>query len=80
VRVSRNEELATMLIPENTAFQNSFGSLAVVTYQPGETVIVDGSKTGRLLILKEGTVTIEKEGRRPQAAADFQSVMFAPER
>jgi CRP/FNR family transcriptional regulator, cyclic AMP receptor protein len=51
-----------MLIPENRAFQNSFGSLAVVTYQPGETVIVDGSKTGRLLILKKGTVTIEKEG------------------
>jgi CRP-like cAMP-binding protein len=25
-------------------------------------VIVDGSKTGRLLILKKGTVTIEKEG------------------
>ena len=51
-----------MLIPEKTAFQNSLGSLAVVTYQPGETVIADGSKTGRLLILKKGTVTIEKEG------------------
>ena len=51
-----------MLIPENTAFQNSLDSLAVVTYQPGETVIADGSKTNRLLILKKGTVTIEKEG------------------
>jgi len=51
-----------MLILESAAFQNSLGSLAVVTYQPGETVIVDGSKTGRLLILKKGTVTIEKEG------------------
>ena len=51
-----------MLIPESTAFQNSLDSLAVVTYQPGETVIADGSKTNRLLILKKGTVTIEKEG------------------
>ena len=50
------------LIPEKAAFQNSLARLAVVTYQPGETVIVDGSKTGRLLILKKGTVTIEKEG------------------
>ena len=33
-----------------------------MTYQPGETVIADGSKTNRLLILKKGTVTIEKEG------------------
>jgi len=51
-----------MLILGSAAFQNSLGSLAVVTYQPGETIIADGSKTGRLLILKKGTVTIEKEG------------------
>src|SRR5262249_24364744 len=51
-----------MLILESAAFQNSLGSLAVVTYQPGESVIADGSKTGRLLILKKGTVAIEKEG------------------
>lgn len=50
------------VIPDQAAFQNSLASLAVVTYQPGETVIVDGSKTGRLLILKKGTVAIEKEG------------------
>jgi hypothetical protein len=56
----KQQELAAMLIPENAAFQNSLGSLAVVTYQPGEMVIADGSKTGRLLILKKGTVTIEK--------------------
>ena len=31
------------------------------TYQPGETVIVDGSTTGRLLILKKGTVAVVKE-------------------
>jgi CRP/FNR family transcriptional regulator, cyclic AMP receptor protein len=51
-----------MLILDSAAFQNSLGSLSVVTYEPGETVIADGSKTGRLLILKKGIVTIEKEG------------------
>src|ERR1700756_1323103 len=51
-----------MLIPDKAAFQNGLANLAVVTYQPGETVIADGSKTGRLLILKKGTVAIEKEG------------------
>jgi CRP/FNR family transcriptional regulator, cyclic AMP receptor protein len=51
-----------VLLPDKAAFQNGFANLAVVTYQPGETVIADGSKTGRLLILKSGTVTIEKDG------------------
>ena len=51
-----------MLIPDKVAFQNGLANLAVVTYQPGETVIADGSKTGRLLVLKKGTVTIEKRG------------------
>jgi len=50
------------VIPDKAAFQNSLAGLAVVTYQPGESVIADGSKTGRLLILKTGTVAIEKEG------------------
>jgi len=51
-----------MLIPDKAAFQNGLARLGVVTYQPGESVIADGSKTGRLLILKKGTVAIEKEG------------------
>jgi CRP/FNR family transcriptional regulator, cyclic AMP receptor protein len=49
------------LIPDKAAFQNSLASFPLVTYQPGETVIVDGSKTGRLLILKKGNVAIVKE-------------------
>jgi len=49
------------LIPDKAAFQNSLASLPLVTYQPGETVIVAGSKTERLLILKKGTVAIVKE-------------------
>ena len=49
------------LIPDKAAFQNSLANLPLVTYQPGETVIVDGSKTGRLLILRKGNVAILKE-------------------
>jgi len=49
------------LIPDKAAFQNSLSGLPVVTYQPGETVIVDGSTTGRLLILKKGNVAVAKE-------------------
>ena len=48
-------------IADKAAFQNSLADLPVVTYQPGETVIVDGSKTGRLLILKKGNVAVVKE-------------------
>jgi CRP/FNR family transcriptional regulator, cyclic AMP receptor protein len=48
-------------IPENAAFQNSLASLPLVTYQPGEAVIVGGSKTGRLLILKKGNVAVVKD-------------------
>jgi CRP-like cAMP-binding protein len=59
---NHRREFAMPVIPDQAAFQNSLANLAVVTYQPGETVIADGSKTGRLLILKKGTVTIEKEG------------------
>ena len=50
------------LIADKAVFQNSFATLPLSTYQPGETVIADGSRTGRLLILKKGTVAIVKEG------------------
>jgi CRP/FNR family transcriptional regulator, cyclic AMP receptor protein len=49
------------LIPDKATFQNSLSGLPIVTYQAGETVIVDGSKTGRLLILRKGSVAIVKE-------------------
>src|SRR6516164_9559167 len=49
------------LIP-NTAVLQRIGTLPPATYQPGETVIAAGTKTGRLLILRKGAVTIEKEG------------------
>jgi CRP/FNR family transcriptional regulator, cyclic AMP receptor protein len=50
------------LIPDKAVFQNSLTSLPLVTYQHGETVIANGSKTRRLLFLKKGAVAIVKEG------------------
>jgi CRP/FNR family transcriptional regulator, cyclic AMP receptor protein len=50
------------LVLDNAAFQNTFGSFPLVTYEAGETVIADGSRTGKLLILKTGAVVIIKEG------------------
>ena len=55
-----NEE-ASPLTRDKVDFQNSIASLPLVTFQAGETVIASGSKTGRLLILRKGTVAILKE-------------------
>jgi len=49
------------LIPDSAIFQKSVAALPVVTYQAGETVIAEGSRTGRLLILGKGVVAIVKE-------------------
>ena len=49
------------LIPDKTTFQNSLATLPLKTYQAGEIVIADGSRTGRLLILKKGKVAIVKK-------------------
>jgi CRP-like cAMP-binding protein len=46
---------------DRVAFQNLVTALPLVTYQAGETVIADGSRTGRLLILRRGSVAIRKE-------------------
>ena len=43
------------LIPDTTALQESLAYLPLATYQPGETVLAAGSKTGRLLFLKDGS-------------------------
>ena len=48
------------LIP-NTMLRR-IATLPLATYQAGETVLIAGTKTGRLLILRKGAVTIEKEG------------------
>lgn len=49
------------LIP-NTAVLQGIATLPLATYQAGETVFAAGTTTGRLLILRKGAVTVEKEG------------------
>lgn len=41
--------------------ERGIAALPVVTYRAGETVVTDGSRTGRFLILKKGAVAIAKE-------------------
>jgi CRP-like cAMP-binding protein len=57
----KNIHRATPVNSEEPTAQNIIAALPVVTYQAGETVIVDGSRTARLLILKKGAVAIVKE-------------------
>src|SRR5262249_4012949 len=50
------------LIPDMGVFQRKLATLPLATYSTGETVLSAASTTGRLLILKEGKVPVEKEG------------------
>ena len=43
-------------------FQKSLTALPLKTYQPGETVLANGSRTNELLILKNGNVAVLKDG------------------
>ena len=51
-------------IPDTTALQESLTYLPLATYEPGETVLAAGSKTGRLLSFKDGAVAIVRHGIR----------------
>src|SRR5580658_4658803 len=44
------------------AWQKSIAELPLATYGAGKTVLRDGTKTGRLLILKKGVVSVVKSG------------------
>jgi CRP/FNR family cyclic AMP-dependent transcriptional regulator len=48
------------LIHDHEAWQSKLAALPVVGYDAGETVFAEGTKTGRLLILKSGAVSIFK--------------------
>ena len=50
------------LVPDIAVFQKSLSALPIAAYQPGETVLTAGSKTGLLLMLKKGAVAIVKGG------------------
>jgi CRP/FNR family transcriptional regulator, cyclic AMP receptor protein len=43
-------------------FQKGLAALPLKTYQPGETVLANGSRTNELLILRNGKVAVVKEG------------------
>src|SRR6266487_95011 len=61
VNGARPRRIAMSLIPDTVVFQKRLATLPLATYQAGETVFAAGSRTGRLLILKKGAVTIVKE-------------------
>ncbi len=48
------------LIHDPEAWQNRLAALPLQSYDAGETVFAEGTKTGRLLILKSGAVSIFK--------------------
>ena len=50
------------LIPNIAEFQRKLATFPLATYQADETVLSASSKTGRLLILREGAVAVLKEG------------------
>jgi CRP/FNR family transcriptional regulator, cyclic AMP receptor protein len=52
------------LNPNIAVLQRRIATMPLTTYQAGETVIAAGTKTGRLLILKKGAVTIQKNGTK----------------
>jgi CRP-like cAMP-binding protein len=48
------------LIHDRDAWQSKLAALPLASYDAGETVLAEGTKTGRLLILKSGAVGIFK--------------------
>lgn len=40
----------------------NYANLPIATYRPGENVLVAGKRTGRLLFLKDGAVTVTRQG------------------
>jgi CRP/FNR family cyclic AMP-dependent transcriptional regulator len=44
------------------AVRQRLTALPIETYQAGDTVLADGSTTGKVLVLKEGAVEVVKEG------------------
>jgi CRP/FNR family transcriptional regulator, cyclic AMP receptor protein len=50
------------LIPDVAAFERRLAGLPVVEYRAHEVVLTAGSKTGRLLFLRNGAVEVIKDG------------------
>jgi hypothetical protein len=50
--------------PDAATVQRKLSSLPVAAYGAGETVVTEGTRTGRLLFLKTGAVSIVKGDTR----------------
>ena len=53
---------ATRPLDDNAALQRAVAALPVWAYEAGETVLAEGTRTGRLLILKQGSVCVVAGG------------------
>ena len=62
------------LIHDREAWQSKLAALPLASYDAGETVFAEGTKTGRLLILKSGAVSIFKGGIEFAQAAEAGAV------
>ena len=60
---------------DDAAFEKMLSALPVTTYRAGETILSDGSNTGRLLILKSGEVAVLKNSAEI-ARADQPGAVF----
>jgi CRP/FNR family cyclic AMP-dependent transcriptional regulator len=58
------------LIHDPEIWQQRLAALPLATYGAGETVFAEGTKTGRLLILKAGAVSIVKNGTEIATVAE----------
>ena len=58
------------LIHDHEIWQKRLAALPLASYEAGETVFAEGTKTGRLLILKSGAVSIVKDGTEIATVAE----------
>ena len=49
------------LLPDITEFQKKLSTLPIAKFQAGDSVLAAGARTGQLLILKKGAVSIVRE-------------------
>src|SRR4051794_35096403 len=53
---------STLLVPDAASFQDRLARLPIMKCEAGEDVLTAGSTTGRLLVLRSGTVEVIKDG------------------
>jgi CRP/FNR family cyclic AMP-dependent transcriptional regulator len=61
-------------IPDADEFRNGLSILPVVTFQPGEMVLIAGSTTEQLLVLRQGAVEILRDGIQIARVSDTGAV------